>query len=321
MRLAATDGYFSAVFTPTLGQEFWRESLEVKGYKERFPKAFKKQVSMYDCLYYEDGTPSFWTKERIGQIEASCKSQAEIQRRVYGRFVMDSGLRYPGFQPSINLIEPVEIPNDFAVYIGVDSGSGGRHNHPAAITAVAISPNFQKGLVFKGRRFDGVTTTASDLVEFVRAMKAEIKNPIYGIFYDHAAHDLGEISARMGDPWIHAEKSHLIGEQILNVGFKNKMLQIFNTEELAPLVSELKSVRIDTPKTLAKDDFIDSLRYAVTKAPWDWSAIGPQAETMTARQLTVNEERKKFFQNDFERDDGSIGYEISEWNALMHVGE
>ncbi len=49
LRLVHSEGYLSGVFTPTLGQEFWREAIEVRGYKERFPDALKLQVSMYDC--------------------------------------------------------------------------------------------------------------------------------------------------------------------------------------------------------------------------------------------------------------------------------
>lgn len=96
-RLLATNGYLLASFTPTQGQEFWREVVEVRGYKERFPEAFKRQISMYDCQYYEDGTPSHWTTERIEFIKRQCASQAEVDVRVYGKFSIHEGLRYPGF--------------------------------------------------------------------------------------------------------------------------------------------------------------------------------------------------------------------------------
>lgn len=314
-RLFATNGHFHAVFTPTLGQEFWREALEVRGYKERFPEALKIQVSMYDCLLYEDGSKSFWSAERIEQIKRGCKSEAEIQRRVYGRFVLDSGLKYPGFTPDKNLVEPVPIPPDWLVYCGVDSGSGGKFNHPASVSFVAVSPDFRKGYVFKGRRFDGITTTAADLVQFVMEMSQDVKNTIVGVYYDFAAADLKEIAMRMGANWIPAEKSHLIGEQVLNVGFKSQMLNIFNIEELAPLAGELKSLKISTNKNNAADDFIDSMRYACTRIPWDWSAIN-EIKPIAARQKSEVEIRREYFMSP-QKDEETIERDFEEYNDLI----
>lgn len=315
-RLFATDGYLLSAFTPTIGAEFWREAIEVRGYKERFPDAFKKQISMYDCMYYEDGTPSHWTNERIEIIKKQCKSEAEIQKRVYGKFVLDSGLKYPGFS-SKNLIEPVPIPTDWGVYVGVDSGSGGSRNHPAAISFIAMRPDFRLGYVFKGVRLDGVTTTASDLVQLTNQMISEIKNPVHGIFYDHAAPDLREISARMGASWLPAEKSHMIGEQVLNVGFKNDMLMIFNIEELQPLINELKSLKISTSKLLSIDDAIDSMRYASTRIPWDWSAINetPIKPEEPKSELQL---RREFISSGYESDEfQDVEDELEAYNELM----
>lgn len=314
-RLFASAGYFSAVFTPTLGQEFWREAFMNKGYKERFPDAFKRQVKMRSCLLYEDGTPSFWTEERIQQIALGCKSDAEVRRRVEGEFVMDSGLVYPGFSPEKNLVEPKEIPPDWLVYCGVDSGSGGKFNHPAAISFTAVSPDFRQGLVFKGRRFDGITTTAADLVQYVMEMSQDVKNTIVGVYYDFAAADLKEIAMRMGANWIPAEKSHLIGQQILNVGMKTGMLNIFNTDELAPLVSELKSLKISTNKNNAADDAIDAMRYSCTKIPWDWSAIN-EIKPIAAPHKSEIEIRREYFMNP-EKDEETIEREFEDYNSLI----
>lgn len=317
MRLAATDGYFHAVFTPTLGQEFWREAIEEKGSKERFPDAMKLNVSMYDCMNYEDGSTSHWTHERIQRIINSCKSEAEVQRRVFGKFVLDSGLRYPGFQPSINIIEPRDIPKDWPVFIGVDSGSGGRFSHPSAITFVAFRPDYQLAYAFKGRRFDGITTTNSDIVMMVREMRRDIPNPMAGVFYDYSAPDLRTIAYEVGETWIPAEKSHLIGEQFVNVAFKNKMLFIFNTEELQPLIHELKSVKIVTPKNQAKDDAIDSFRYAVSKSPWDWSIINGAAPEAPPKLTSVELARKEFFLDTNPYNEEDIASQIDEFNELL----
>lgn len=317
-RLFATDGYFSAVFTPTLGQEFWRETIEGNGNKTHFPEALKLQVSMYDCLEYEDGSKSFWTHERIQQIINSCKSEAEVKRRVYGKFVLDSGLKYQAFEPERNLIEPVDFPTDWPVYIGVDSGSGGKFSHPSAVCFVAMRPDFQFGYVFKGRRFDGMQTTNSDLVTLVMQMKADLKNLVAGVFYDYAATDLRTIAYEMGETWIPAEKSHLIGEQYMNVAFKNNMLQIFNTEEFYPLVSELKSLKMSTPKNQAHDDFCDALRYAITKIPWDWSCISGKAPIVKEHVPSDVELRKSFFLDNPDELLHDISKELQFWDELIN---
>lgn len=316
MRLAATDGYFNAVFTPTLGQEFWREALEVKGSRERFKGALKIQVSMYDCLKYEDGSSSHWTEERIERIKNACKNDAEIQRRVYGRFVLDSGLKYPSFHRDKNLKEPIPVPKDYRVFVGVDSGSGG-DNHPSAVVFVAVSPDYKKGIVFKGQRFDNMVMTNSDLVHAVQEMKADVEN-VDAVFYDHAAVDLREISARMGESWVTAEKSHLIGEQVLNVLFKNSMLDIFYTDELEPLAVELSCLKKATPKNMAKDDYCDALRYAVTKIPWDWSAIKGE-KLVVPKTLSDKDLRRAHVINEPRPISYDISEEIDAWNELYDV--
>lgn len=312
-RTFATDGYMRFMFTPTLGQEYWREAVESN---KRFPDALKLQVSMYDCMTYEDGTPSPWTTDRIQKIINSCKSEAEVQRRVYGKFVLDSGLKYQAFSPANNLIEPINIPDNYLYYIGVDSGSGGKFNHPSAYCIVAMRPDFQLGYVVAGRRFDGIPTTNSDLVAMVRDRCREMNITPTQIFYDYAATDLATIAHQMGETWYPAEKSHLIGEQFINVGFKNKMLQIFNIEELSPLVSELKSLKLSTPKNQAHDDYCDALRYCITRVPWDWSCISDKPITTPERKLTESEERRKFFMEE-PKEELDIEGEMLYWDNLL----
>lgn len=311
LRLAATEGYFHAVFTPTLGQEFWREAVEVRGYKERFPTALKKQVSMYDCLEYEDGSKTYWTEERIQRIKNACKSEAEIQRRIYGKFVLDSGLKYPSFSRTKNVCRPFSLMDKYRVFIGVDCGSGGE-NHPAAICFVAVTPEYDKGFVFLGRRLDGQVTTASDVVQIVQHMRGKLS--VDAIFYDSAAIDLKNIAAQMGESWTPAEKSHAIGEQILNVLFKNEMLKIFDTEELEPLALELSSLKLSTPKNMAIDDFTDALRYAVTKIPWDWSVINGEVAN-APKEKTESELRREFWEEE-KRSDLDLEQEFESWNEL-----
>ena len=61
-RRNAVDGYFSMVFTATLGQEFWRLCMEPRaGETEAMPFAKKLRASLFDFQYFLDGTASHWT--------------------------------------------------------------------------------------------------------------------------------------------------------------------------------------------------------------------------------------------------------------------
>lgn len=321
MRISATDGYFHMVFTATLGQEIWRCTMEETGKDEQFKDALKLQVSMYDCLQYEDATPSHWTLERIERVKNSCKSEAEIQRRVYGKFVVDGNLKYPAFSRARNINRDVKPPPDWYVfYSGTDIGSGGAQAHPAAITFVAVRPDFKYGRVFQGWRGDGVTTTNGDILQKHTEMKGNL--PLTAAFYDWQSKDFFVIASRIGQNFTPADKSHDTGESILNVLFKNKMLDIDDIMELKPLITELVTLKKDTPKTKAKDDFVDALRYNVTKIPWDFNAItgqkldlGPTRAEMNAEERMRRgiEEQELLDQlNPFDPDE-----ELDAWDELM----
>lgn len=327
-RLAATDGYFHMVFTATLGQDFWYRAIEKIGSSsEVLAGAWKKQISMYDCLQYADGSPAPWTEKRITQIKNSCKSEAEIQRRVYGKFVKESGLKFPCFTRERNMKPGHAIDKEWLIYAGVDIGSGGGGEgvgkykpHSAAMTFIAVKPDYKYGVVFRGWLGIDVITTASDILEKYRLLRGNLRPVIQT--YDWAAKDFSIYASRLGETFTKAEKSHDIGEDILNVLFKNKMLAIFDLPELEPLASELLSVSKDTAKRFAKDDFVDALRYTVTAVPWNWSAITDELiilEEKNEIQLSELEKRRKFvFEDGFRRQEMQrIEDEIAEFNELF----
>lgn len=273
---AAIQGYFSMVFTATLGQHLWRETMEEKGKYEKFPDAFKMQVSMYDCLKYSDGSDSPWTVKLIEQAKNNCKSEAEIQRRIYGRFVIDEDLKYPGFARSKNLMPDHKLPKSWLIFTGVDIGSGGAKGHPAAICFVGVNKEFTKGRIFKCKRMDNQATTAGDILLEYKSMKGQM-NPV-GQFYDYASRDFLMIAQRSSPPeaFQPANKNHEVGEQLVNVLFKNEMLKIYDDldGEGRKLCSELESCKKGADKKHQRDDLIDAMRYAITNIPWDFSAIG-----------------------------------------------
>jgi hypothetical protein len=279
LRLAASDGYFHMVFTATRGQEFWWRAIEAQGDNEFLPDAFKLQVGMYDCLVYDDGSPSPWTAEKIQAIERRCRSQAEVLKRVYGRFVADEGRKYHAFTPDRGYCKPFTIPSGWQRYAAVDLGSG-KKNHKAAICFIAVRPDMRYGVAYDGWRGDGVETTSGDVYEKFKQLRGR-QNFLHQC-YDAAAKDYGTITQRAGEPFVPANKSHDLGEDVINTLFKNGLFQIFDTPELRKLGGELLSLQRDTPKEKARDDFADAFRYAIVAVPWDWSVLLGKGEEENA---------------------------------------
>jgi phage terminase large subunit-like protein len=326
MRLAASDGYMSAVMTPTRGQEYWREVFEEIGTRnERFPKAFKRQISMFDCTEYADGTPSPWNTEKINYAINACSTPQQVEVRVHGKFANATGLKYSAFHDSRNVIAPEDYPKDqqwtkdWLFYVGCDIGSG-EDNHPAAVAVLAVRPDGRFGRFIRGWRGDGIATTAGDVVEKAVQMSHDL--PVASLRYDHASRDFYNIAIGMGLAPTPAEKSHLIGEQVLNVGFKNRIIMIDDVEELRPLRTEIRNLKKDTPKKQAKDDFTDAARYAATAAYWDWSAI-ESAEIIKLRNGVPvakkadrpGDDRRRYYDGE-DKKLVSIEDELDEWNRL-----
>jgi phage terminase large subunit-like protein len=323
VRLLATEGYFHMVFTATLNQDMWRRALEGKGDQELFPDAFKVQVSMYDCMFYTDGTPSRWTEDRIARVIADCKDQIEVQRRVFGKFVAEHVTHFMKAKP---------LPDNWRIYAGVDLGTGGAKNHPAAIVFIAVSPDNKQGWVHVGWRGDGQTTVASDVLDKFKEMKGG--RPIVCQVYDWHARDFGIIATRAGEPFVKANKERDSGEQVLNTLFRNNMLLLFDTAELRKLGSELTSLMHMTDKSRAKDDFVDALRYAAMAVPWDWSAIRVETETdgeekaveaarpWTEAERVADEIRQRRGEELAENRSewGDLTDDIAEWNEAYGAG-
>jgi hypothetical protein len=306
MRLTAVDGYFHMVFTATLGQEMWRLTMEERGKFEKFKEALKINVTLYECQKYMDGSASPWTMARIREREQSCSTEAERLKRIMGRFVKDTDLKYAGFERVRNVLDDHKLPPNWLIYTGVDIGSGGTTSHPAAISFVAVDPHFTKGRVFKCWRGDGQVTTVSDLLGKYVELKGKIK-PV-AQYYDWASKDFGLISDRWGEPFMPADKSRESGEKILNVLFKTGMLKIYKTED-------------KTIKNNAKDDLVDSLRYAITRIPWDFSNIHTPKSFIKKDPASGMDARDRLYYKQKEERTKGIEHiidtsEFEEWNDL-----
>jgi hypothetical protein len=314
------------VFTATLAQETWRRTMEARpGEKPLFPDAWKKQVSLYECQFYEDNTRSHWSDEKIARTVQMCKSEAEVLKRVYGRFVADSGRKYGMFERSKNVCPPFRIPGDWLHFVGVDIGGGGKENHPSTITFIAVKPDFSSGVVYKHWRGDSEVTSQTDVANKYTEMAYGIN--VSGAYYDYHAMDFKTITDRMGLNFQRAEKSHEIGEQVINTVFKNKMLYIFEIPECEPIINELISILKGVDKRKAKDDSVDSMRYGITKINWDWSKMGldlnmyrkdqPMRGPQEQADIERERDRKRLFSNERNYFQEDAEQQLEMWGELF----
>lgn len=318
-RISAVDGYFHLVFTATLNQDEWRRAMEPEeGEDVMFPDALKLQISLYDCRFYEDGSRSDWTEERIQSKIDGCSSETEVNRRIHGKFVSELNRKYQ-FEHSLNTIpkEQSKIKKEWSIYTGVDIGSGGKEGHPAAMVFVAVSPDYTLGEVFMGMRMDydifPKNTTAGDILEEYLKMKDGYEGRIQEQRYDYAARDFKTLADRISEPFLGANKRHDEGEDILNTLFRYMALTIHkDAYDLLKLCTELKSLKKDGPKK--KDDYADALRYACVGIPWDLEKIKVKKFEKPKPELTDLDYRRGLDIDERNKVDDDIVSEISYWN-------
>jgi len=322
-RLAGTQGYYHMVFTATLNQHLWKMAIEpeYRGTElEKFPLAAKWQISTYDCEYYADGSPSNWTPERIAALVATCSSETEVQRRIFGRFVTEEGLMYPNFSAKDNTLKEFTLPGEWLVYTGIDYGSGGGgKNHPASIVFVGVSPEYTEAVVFKCWRGDSEVTTAETILEkYVELRKPFVRQEV-ATYYDYHCKDMLTISYGMDNVnLLSANKKRDEGQGVLNALFKAKALKVLRTPEGEKLVYELENLLENTDKRRAIDDLIDSLRYALAVCPFDWSKLKqPKGAHFKKKPLTEDEERRKWFLDETAQVADDISQELKLWNDLL----
>lgn len=325
-RISSTGRHFSTGFTATLNQLMWWRALEGKGASEKFPDAFKLQVSKFDCLVFDDGSPGLYTEEQIHEEIKNCSSEAQVNRRIYGKFAPESGLKYHAFDPARHYIDPVPIPIDWLRYSGVDIGSGGDKNHPGAFFFIAVRPDMKLGYVFKGRRLDDIVTTAGDILNYYIVERAS--DEMTDQAYDYHSKEFGLIAERAGESFSMANKSHELGEDTINTLFANDMLFLFDTPEVRKIGEEMLTLMKSTDKRKAVDDAIDSCRYGLMCVPWDWTAaikkLKPVDKKEEKPRALTNEEyladeikrRRGETKEDDQEGWGELGAEIDFWNSL-----
>lgn len=323
MRISATDGYFHNVFTATLNQEEWRRTMQPeKGEPAKFPNGAKWQISLYMCKKYEDGSATEWTDERIQNKIDNCGSQLEVDRRIFGKFVSEIGKKYV-FEYAKNTLlkKDSKIKKDWYIFGGVDIGSGGKTGHPAAMVFIAVKPDFTEGEVFMGCRMDpgngfGVTT-AGDILKHYLEMEQPYVKRIFKRSYDYHSRDFFTLAERAHVYFEKANKSHNDGEEILNTIFKFEALKIQHYEyDLGNLCRELNSLKKDTDKRVAVDDYADALRYCALGVPWDIEKIKLKFEPKKIIEKNDLDYRREMLFPVAEDIIDDIEFEIAEWNDL-----
>jgi len=335
-RLFATGGMMSMAFTATLGQDIWRRTIENVGMKdEQFPHAWKRQISMYDCLEYVDGSDTPWTKQKIEIAKQSCKSENEVARRIFGKFVLESGLLYSGFKRARNF-KPFPVKKDGTVFYGcpkgwdvysaVDYGSGGTA-HPSAIIFLAVNKQVTKIRAIKCKRFDSEGDfTAADLYKAYVKLRKELGVVPVKQVYDGAAKDFGTIATRAGDTFFKANKDHSEGELALNSAFKTGIFVVYDDEEGEgdKLCREVESLTIGYNKKTARDDLTDTARYAMVAIPINWHDVlaGKTVKLKGSKKEVYNDrqENGRFMSRKDEKDtETHYKDEFNFWNDQLGV--
>lgn len=320
-RLNASDGYFHMVFTATLGQLYWSKTMEpATKSDELYPHAWKKQVSVYDCQFYEDGSPSHWTDAKIKRAEAKCPTEAEKQRRIYGKFVKSEGLMFPSFDMDRNTAEYAAPPRHWIHYSAVDPGTGGEKAHPAAIVFISVSPDYKHGRIWRAWRGDGINTASPDIYAKYKELRGGL--PMAAQKYDFASREFFLHVSAKGDGFSPADKDHLAGYSLLNTLFKLGILKIYTGDpELEKLISEIRTLSSTGDKRKAADDLCDAARYAAMAIPWDFSDYDVAeektdqfAEIKGAKPKTSSDIRRDWFMGKGQASEDSIQDELDFWN-------
>lgn len=303
-------GHVSAVFTATIGQEFFYKAMEMQGTEhETFKDAWKKQVSLFDCIYYADGSPSgIWTEEHIRtKVIPSYRNEKEVMRRVYGRFVKSSGLVFEEYDRARNTeAMGVTDMDGWRSFVGIDYGAGGEYGHSSSIVHVKVCPNYENARVCYVWWSEKKRMTQGDLL-----LRYKMLMPMFGshhAFGDWGATDLFTLAAREGIALHKAEKSHDVGINLTNSLLKDAQLKIIlgTGPHVPQLLNELASVAEDKPKRHRIDDCTDALRYAISLIPFRLKSLKDRKSAIVKVAETRVHPRAAFYKGIDRRDDPMV---------------
>jgi len=324
-RQAIGSGHVSMVFTATLGQDYLYKCMECQGTPvETFKNAWKRQISVFDCLFYADGTPSrVWTENYIrNELMPKYRNAREIQRRIYGRFVKSSGLIFEEFD-IVRGVEQQGVTDmtGWRSFVGIDFGAGGEYGHSSAIVHVKVDPGYENARIASVWWSQKRRMTQGDLLLRYKMMRSTF-GPHWA-FGDWGATDLFTLAAREGIPLHKAEKSHEIGINLLNSLFKDEQMKVITgtSPDVAQLVQELKSVSEETPKRHRIDDCADALRYAISLVPFRLKSLKAGQKAVEAKVMEEINPRMAFYRGLDRKDDPMSKFEHELGQELQEVIE
>lgn len=112
MRVFDRSGDIFGTMTPLKGLTFI--------YSEIYLNEKNDSEVFYIFISWEDNP--FLSKNEIDRLTSALPAD-EIETRKYGRFMLlDSGLIYPEFDPSVNIVEPFDVPPEWQSGISIDPG-------------------------------------------------------------------------------------------------------------------------------------------------------------------------------------------------------
>lgn len=314
---ANAGAFWMQLCTPTLGQIYLRKIQEGK---TKLPNSFVKTISMYDCLEYEDGTKSIWTKKKIQEIEQRLPNQRAIEVRIHGLFRPDTNLAFPSFERERN-VKPSHPLKGWRLQCGIDYGIGGSQGgHPSAITFVAVNPDCTQARVVHTWRSSKVrTVTVDEVIEKYLSMCGDlgVHHTAVTTYYDWGCGEMGVIAERRGLGFLKAVKDRRLGFDTLNSVFKNNMLHIYEYGGWEGLVEEIETYQEDSK---INDDQIDSLRYAISEIIFNFEniVVGTDPNDVKPTPKRKGKPRRgEKIEDDWQEDDYSAEDEINEWNGYF----
>ena len=262
------------------GKPFWATDEEgsvitwPKGHSREGEPLFKRRfipATLFDNPYLSDD----------GMYEANLLSLPEHQRRqlLQGDWDINEGAAFPEFNRKIHVVDPYDIPSNWARFRAADYGYGSY----TGVLWFAVVPGSEQLVVYRELYVSKVTAT--DLADMILEIEAG-ENVRYGVLDSSLWHNRGDTGPSLAEQmiirgcrWRPADRSK--GSRVAGKNEIHRRLQVDEfTEEprlvifgnCMNLISQLPSLPLskNNPEdvdTHAEDHLYDALRYGVMTRP------------------------------------------------------
>jgi hypothetical protein len=263
------------------GEDFWATDIETgktlmwpQGHTRSGEPLFKRRfipATLFDNPYLADD----------GMYEANLLSLPEYQRKqlLEGNWDVNEGAAFPEWNRTIHVVEPFNIPNNWAKFRACDYGYGSY----TGVLWFAVSPSEQL-VVYRELYVSKVLAT--DLADMVLEAEAEDGTIRYGVLDSSLWHKRGDTGPSLAEQmiikgcrWRPSDRSR--GSRIAGKNEIHRRLQVDEFTEEPRLVffssclqtiSQLPSIPLDKNNsedvnTHSEDHLYDALRYGVMTRP------------------------------------------------------